>query len=342
MKKIGSLVIILWMVFAGGCTSDFDEINEDPNRIAEISPATLLNPIIYGLASHGVNRSDAITFNLMQVAVPFPSVSGGLHRYDVSLGIGNSSWDNYYKWLQNIKEMRTAATIREDDNYLAIALTLNAYVYANLTDLFGPVPMKEAVSAEQGILTPKFDSQQEIYTTILADLEKANALYDADQPMVYEADILFGNDIGRWRKFTNSLHMRLLLRISNRSQTNAFEKLTAMLENSTQYPVFENTAESAILQVTGITPNVSAWVKPPDFRLSNKLATSFSDHLKRWEDPRRRHIARYATRGERTIRYKGIPRSYAVNESHITNNASTSGRNQVDNPIRSYLLPFSA
>src|SRR5690606_23002086 len=97
MKKIGSLVIILWMVFAGGCTSDFDEISEDPNRIPEISPATLLNPIIYGLASHRVNRSDAITFNLRQVAVPFPNVSGGLHRYDVSLGIGNYSWDNYYK-----------------------------------------------------------------------------------------------------------------------------------------------------------------------------------------------------------------------------------------------------
>src|SRR5690606_5995653 len=150
MKKIGSLVMILWMVFAGGCTSDFDEINEDPNRIAEISPTTLLNPIIYGLATHGANGSDAITFNLMQVACPFPVVSGGSRRYDVSLGNWNSSCDKYYKWLQNIKEMRTAATIRDDDNYLAIALTLNAYVYANLPDLFGPVPMKEAVSAEQG------------------------------------------------------------------------------------------------------------------------------------------------------------------------------------------------
>lgn len=341
MKKIGSLVMILWMVFAGGCTSDFDEINEDPNRIAEISPATLLNPIIYGLASHGANRSDAITFNLMQVAVPFPSVSGGLHRYDVSLGIGNSSWDNYYKWLQNIKEMRTAATIREDDNYLAIALTLNAYVYANLTDLFGPVPMKEAVSAEQGILTPKFDSQQEIYTTILADLEKANALYDADQPMVYEADILFGNDIGRWRKFTNSLHMRLLLRISNRSQTNAFEKLTAMVENSTKYPVFENTAESAILQVTGITPNVSPWGRPQDFRLSTKLASFFLDNLNQWEDPRRPLIATQATMGEQTIGYKGIPSAYAGNESQFTYNASTFEIKQVENPMKIYLLPFS-
>src|SRR5690606_40204380 len=120
-----------------------------------------------------------------------------------------------------------SVNIRECYYYLAISLYLNAYVYANLTDLFGPVPMKEAVSAEQGLLTPKFDSHQEIYTTILADLEKANALYDADQPMDYEADILFGNDIGRWRKFTNSLHMRLLLRISHRSQDRQSTRLNS-------------------------------------------------------------------------------------------------------------------
>lgn len=223
---------MLFIVLLGsGCTNEFENINEDPNRIAEISPATLLNPILYGLASHGANRSDAITFHLMQVALPFPSVSGGLHRYDVSLGIGNSSWDNYYKWLQNIKEMKAAAELREDKNYTAIALTLNAFAYANLTDLFGPVPMTEAVSAQEGILTPKFDAQEHIYTTILADLETANALYDAEVPMVYEADILFGNDLERWRKFTNSLHMRLLLRISNRAETNAFAKLTTMVQN---------------------------------------------------------------------------------------------------------------
>src|SRR5690606_18469362 len=237
----------------------------------------------------------------MQVALPFPSVSGGLHRYDVSLGIGNSSWDNYYKWLQNIKEMKAAAELREDKNYTAIALTLNAFAYANLTDLFGPVPMTEAVSAQEGILTPKFDAQEHIYTTILADLETANALYDVEVPMVYEADILFGNDLERWRKFTNSLHMRLLLRISNRAETNAFAKLTTMVQNPAKYPVFENTEESAILQVTGVTPNVSPWGRPQDFRLSTKISSFFLDNLNQWNDPRRPIIATQANIEETVI-----------------------------------------
>ena len=341
MKKISAICLLFIAFLGGGCTNDFEQINEDPNRIAEISPATLLNPIIYGLTSHGANRSDAITFNLMQVSVPFPSVSGGLHRYDVSLGIGNSSWDNYYKWLQNIKEMKTAAEIREDANYTAIGLTLNAFAYANLTDLFGPVPMKEAVSAEEGILTPGFDTQEEIYTTILADLEKANSMYDTELPMVYEADILFGNDIERWRKFTNSLHMRLLLRISGRAETNAFEKLSAMVQNPSKYPVFENTEESAILQVTGVTPNVSPWGRPQDFRLSTKMSTFFLDNLNQWNDPRRPIIATKANIEEQVIGYKGIPSAYAGNESQFEYNASTFNIKQVENPMKIYVLPYA-
>ena len=40
------------LVLLSACTGNFEEVNEDPNRIAEISPGTLINPIIYGLASH--------------------------------------------------------------------------------------------------------------------------------------------------------------------------------------------------------------------------------------------------------------------------------------------------
>ena len=137
MKKIKIFTAILALVLLNfACTGDFSELNEDPNRIAQISPGTLINPIIYGLAAHNAGRSANVTFDLMQVSLPFPSVSGGLHRYDLSQEIGYSSWANYYKWLNNIKEMKAAAVRAEDRNYEAIALTLNAWVYANLTDIF--------------------------------------------------------------------------------------------------------------------------------------------------------------------------------------------------------------
>ena len=343
MKKIKIFTAILAMILLNiGCTGDFSELNEDPNRIAEISPGTLINPIIYGLATHNANRSASVTFNLMQVSLPFPSVSGGLHRYDLSQEIGASSWNNYYKWLNNIKEMKIAAIRAEDPNYEAIALTLNAWVYANLTDIFGPVPMTEAVSGEEGNLYPAFDSQELIYKTILADLERANTLYKTSSPMVYASDILFQNDVKKWRKFTNSLQMRLLLRISNRSETNAFQKLATMIQNPILYPVFENTAESAILKVTGVTPNVSPWGRPQDFSLNVKIASFFIDNLNTMSDPRRPIIASVATdMNTISIGYKGIPSAYVGAESQFTYNASTFNSAQITNPMNIFLLTYA-
>ena len=340
LKIIAAGFSLLLLTLA--CTTDFEEINEDPNRIAEISPGTLLNPIIYGLAAHNANRSDAITFDLMQVSLPFPSASGGLHRYDVSQGIGNSSWNNYYKWLQNIKEMRIAAEEAGDANYEAIALTLNAWVYANLTDLFGPVPMTEASGGEEGILYPRFDTQELIYESILADLENANQLYNLEAPMIYAEDILFHNDVENWQKFTNSLHLRLLLRVSNRSETNAFEKLTAMVQNPAEYPVFEETEESAILEVTGITPNESPWSRPQDFRLSTKMTEFFLDNLNEWEDPRRPIIATIAYDLDgNPIGYRGIPSAYEGNDSQFQYEASTFNIEQVKEPMAIFILTYA-
>ncbi len=344
MKKLQFLAGCLALfIFAGACTSDFEETNEDPNRIAQISPGTLLNPIIYGMSNHHARRSSDVTFTLMQVTVPFPSISGGLHRYDVSPNIGNSSWDNSYKWLANIREMRIAAEAAQDENYLAIALTLNAWVYSNLTDIFGPAPMTEAVRGEEGLLYPAYDSQEMIYQTILADLEAANEMYNPEEDMAYAPDILFNNDIMKWKKFTNSLHMRLLLRISNRTETNAFQTLANMIQNPETYPVFENNAESAILQVTGVGANVSPWGRPQDFRLGVKMSSFFIDNLNTFEDPRRPLIATTGTDNEtgEDIGYIGIPSAYDGNDSQFTYNASTLQIIPITNPMQIFILPYS-
>ncbi|WP_031427897.1 SusD/RagB family nutrient-binding outer membrane lipoprotein [Flavimarina sp. Hel_I_48] len=342
MKKLYLIIIgISLSVSFLSCDNNFEEVNEDPNRLAEISPATILNPIIYGLASHNADRSWAVNFDLMQVTLPFPSVSGGLHRYDVSLGVGNSSYYWYYRWANNINEMQEAADEDENPNYQAIGLTLHAMAYANLTDMFGPVPMTEASSGEQGTFYPRFDSQQVVYETILADLERANELYDTGRTMEYASDILYQNDVSLWQKFTNALHMRLLLRISNRTETNAFQKLAAMINNPAKYPVFENMGESAVLDITGVAPNVSPWGRPQDFRLGVKMSEFFVDNLNNWDDPRRPIVATTADSSDINIGYKGIPSAYAGPESQFGFDASTLNIDQVTDPMQIFFLTYA-
>ncbi|MBD2716499.1 SusD/RagB family nutrient-binding outer membrane lipoprotein [Microvirga sp. STR05] len=319
MKNYTLLLLLALSSGLASCTDGFEELNTDPNRIEKISPGTLLNPIVYEVAAFNTQRADAFTFDIMQVALPFPSVSGGVHRYVVSESAGNSTWTTYYRWLANIREMRAAAVAAQDPNYEAVAMTLNAWVYANLTDCFGDVPMTEASRAEEGILYPAFDSQQQIYTQLLDDLDRANGLFDTAKPMSYGSDLLYNNSVANWRRFCNSLRLRLLLRVSKRPEMNAPTRLAAMLNDPTRYPVFTQNSEAAILKITGVAPNVSPWGRAVDFTTFRAAAEFFIDNLNAWSDPR---LPKFNTQartqtGSTTIGYRGIPSAYGGSDAQF-------------------------
>lgn len=327
IKKIVTLALMLSVV-SFSCTDDFEAINTDPNRIETISPGTLLNPILYSVASFNTSRSDDFTFNIMQVALPFPSTSGGVHRYDISENAGNSTWNTYYRWLTNVKEMLAASVAAEDKNYEAIALTLNAWIYANLTDCFGDVPMDEAARGDERIFYPAFNTQEEIYTKILEDLAYANTLFDSSKPLIFGNDILYsssasdltgGNNIKRWRKFCNSLRLRLLLRVSGKAEMDAHTKLATMINDPATYPVFESNADAAVLKVSGVEPNVSPWGRAIDFTTFRSASEFFIDNLNSFDDPRRPVFNTQARSkdGSTTIGYKGIPSAYVGSDSQF-------------------------
>ncbi len=309
--------IIAFSSMLGSCTKDFEETNTDPNRIDQISPGTLLNPIIYEVSSFNMLRSDDINFGLMQVSLPYPSATGGVHRYDLSDNVGNSTWNAYYRWTKNLREMYAASVKAQDVNYQAVALTLNAWIFSNLTDCFGDVPMEESGRGDEGILRPKFDKQQDIYARILKDLDSANNLYSTAKPMIYGTEILFANNVTRWKKFTNSLRMRLLLRVSKRTEMNAAAQLRTMISDPVKYPVFASNAEAAVITLSGITPMSSPWGRAIDFTTFRAMGKFFVDSLNALNDPRLVKFATQAREGTVNVGYRGIPSGYAGSESQF-------------------------
>jgi hypothetical protein len=99
-------------------------------------------------------------------------------------------------------------------------------------------------------LKPKYDSQEEIYTQLLLNLDKANALIDTSKKV--QGDLLFAGDMMKWKKFCNSLHIRLLMRISNK--VNVSTKLTEIITKPAAYPLFQSNADNANYVYSGSYP----------------------------------------------------------------------------------------
>ncbi len=308
MKKIKALAFC-FLLGSAACDTGFEEINTNPNLIDQISPGTLLNEIVYNMAANNLTNHYNINCQLMQVQLSYPSYFGGVQRYEILPTTGTSQWTAAYKWAKNIREMRVAAEVNESGNYLAIAKTLNAWVYANLTDTFGHVPFSEASQAEEGILQAKYDDQEAIYTQLLSDLREANTNYNHAVAMAYGTDILFANNTRLWQKFTNSLRLRLLLRVSGVLPA-AYQEMADIIRNPNESPVIESNAEAAVFKVTGVTPNISPWSRALDFSNQHAVGEFFIETLNALNDPRRPVYVSQATQQGNRIGYKGIPSGY--------------------------------
>lgn len=348
MKKISIQLFFAFTIISTvfSCTNDFEKANEDPNLITEINSGSVLNPVLYDLAENNVLKNYDITAQLMQVHIPYPSNAMGLHRYDVTTGTGNSTWNNAYKNLVNLEEMLKVSEKEGDVNYQAIALTLRSFVISNLTDMFGDIPFTEATKAEEGITKPKFDKQEDIYKQLINDLEKANQLYVTNLGLKYGTDILFPSsekniNITRWKKFTNSLKMRLLLRISNRD-TSALTEIKKIIDNPTTYPIFESESESAILQISGLAPSLSPWPRAQDYRDSRTFTTFFIDKMNETNDPRLSILVNKASNLDgSSLGYKGIPAAYEGNSSDYNFTPSSPNNAIVVAPMKIPLMTYA-
>ena len=124
-------------------------------------------------------------------------------------------------------------------------------------------------------------------------------------------DPLFQGNALKWRKLSNSLYLRLLLRVSGKDEETAAAKIAEILEERpTDYPVMTSNDDSAILRWTGEQPYVSPFytLRDSDWR-TYVLAEFFLDNLNRWNDPRRPKWAD-TSNGE----YAGVPSGYPVGE----------------------------
>ena len=208
-KKIKNLSLLVWIIlFANACTKDFKELNTRPSLLSEdlVTPEFLLSGVQYG-AGGGMGATDVGNYAGMRVRVdnaPFVD------------GFDDGAWYAAYTSFAN----NLAAIIRKTKdkpelvNKKAIARIMKVWIYSQATDIYGDIPYFEANKApEEAIPNPKYDTQKSIYEDFFKELKEAAAELDAGKESYGDADLYYGGNVSKWKKFANSLRLRLALRV---------------------------------------------------------------------------------------------------------------------------------
>ena len=262
MKRNIYLLFALWVFSANvGCTTNFDEINRNPNEMDEgaISPTGMLQETLYTGAEVLLYRTWQLNGELIQYTVSGTG-NNSYHRYVITNSVMESAWSNLFKWAANAEAMRRLAVDQQNVNCEAVAITLKTLYLSNLTDMFGEIPCSEAFRGSGENLTkPRFDTQRAVYEQLLADLEYANSIYDTSVAMSSaQRDLLYGGDMMKWRKFNNSLYLRLLMRLSNRDREMGIAaRVRAVFEDSAEWPVFTSNDDNATFYYDEVNPFVN-------------------------------------------------------------------------------------
>lgn len=288
MKKIITYILsgIVVLISSFACTTNFDETNSNPNSIdfGDLKAKNYFEPIIYDGAKTWNNYTWYWCDQLMQYEA-FTGTTREEHRYK----IGEQDWNAWYtnflsRWAVNADAMQKAS---QDENLViieAIAMTFKAYYMANITDMFGDIPFSEAFKGRDGLLTPKYDTQKEVYLQLFDLLEGANEKYASGESFplsMVSSDGMFNGDLTAWQKFNNSLYLRCLMRVSGRTEMNAGTKIKEIYDNPAKYPIIASNADNASVKFTSTAPYqnyfAGANTTEQNFNSERRLAKQFID-----------------------------------------------------------------
>lgn len=88
-----------------------------------------------------------------------------------------------------------------------------------MTDMYGPIPYSKIVDEQGGIsLSVPYDSQADVYKQMLKELDEVDVVLKENLNLGTEAfrkfdDVYYG-DMNKWHKYTNSLKLRMAIRMS--------------------------------------------------------------------------------------------------------------------------------
>lgn len=230
------------------CDKDFEEVNVNPNSPEAVSSSLLLPNVIRNTTNQIAGNAWGLGNLVMQYTAKIQFTNEDRYNW----GPQSNPYNTFYGALRDINNIVELSGTANQKNYVGVAKVMRAHLFAYMTDVYGEIPYSDAIQAKAGVNYPKFDSQESVYKGILVELEEANAMLGTTSEKI-EGDILFNGNVTLWKKFANSLRLRMLMRLADRQ--NPAQALQAIVSNPTQSPIFATESEQAVLQYLQDVPN---------------------------------------------------------------------------------------
>lgn len=275
----------LFGLLAGGissCKKTIQNEYENPELITTGSMSKLLSGMFLNKRIHP-SYYDFATFILPTTSAysQITALAPGINMYVPSDNYNEARWEDYYEGsmpsagnapdynyngpgiMNSYREMQTTyAALSAADQakqlvFLQCAKVILFDQTAQMVDLWGDIPYSKANSlntASRIVEYAPFDDQKAIYDSCITGLEALNtwfasATVDQDVQNDFNAqDVLLGGKLDAWRRYSNSLLLRLLMRTSYYDENTAKTQVTTMLGDPTTWPLITDNTMNVLLQ----------------------------------------------------------------------------------------------
>ena len=190
----------------------------------------------------------------------------GNDQYLVPAAVIDWRWGQYYNGVMTnyrvFEQLFDELSDEKKAELKVFSLALKVFFYdqtQQMIDIYGDIPWSEAgmvrALGDLDAALPKYDDAKTIYDTMIADLkaisdELATLTLDPFTAGVFQdKDYLNDGDIMLWRKYANSLRLRMLMRMSGVADVNS--QVAEILNDTGKYPIVEANAENIMLDAWG-------------------------------------------------------------------------------------------
>ena len=269
-------IILLMLVISAGfssCDDGLEEVNLNPNDPELVPTANIFASATKSYIDFSRNAFNSGRLTQNWVEYWGQTAYADEDRYLYRESSAESIYQNTYLVATDFKSiidlntdeatMADAAASGDNDNQIAASRIMLSYMFYELTNFFGDVPYYSYGSDNENFqalavdddLNPVFAPQEEIYADILNELRESADMINVNAAVFTSGDNIFGGDAAKWKKFANSLILRVANNLRDVDPTTATSAINAAIQSG----VMTSNADNAVQSYETVDLNASPW-----------------------------------------------------------------------------------